>query len=206
MHLCKLGCKHALRRGLECNPLPLAALRYHGVNLWLVWRHASLHVPHPHSCPCFGCWLRGGLVLENGRECRVIFCVDVWWLGNSCLLCMGRAVEVLMPQEQGVCRKGETRAAKEGLGSTNTGWRGNVGGPLSPVPAWDRAGQIKPAEAAGVQVSGCCSSPVAGWVAHHGVAELAWAGRDAAVGSVVRPVLTPGVCARGCARTVPALF
>ena len=44
-----------------------------------------------------------------------------------------------MPWEQGVCGKGETWAAKEGLGSTNTGWWGNVGVLChqSPAPAWD---------------------------------------------------------------------
>lgn len=87
-----------------------------------------------------------------------MFCVGMWWLENSCLLCKGRAVEVPVPQEQGVCRKGETRAAEQGLGTTNTGWWGNVGVLCHQSPAleWDRTGQIEPAEAAWVQVSGCC--------------------------------------------------
>lgn len=74
-----------------------------------------------------------------------------------------------MPGEQGMCRKGETQVAKEGLGSTNTSWCRNLGVLCHQSPAWDQAGQIKPAGASGCRFLGAA----AGWVAEPGVAELA---------------------------------
>lgn len=90
-------------------------------------------------------------------------------------------------------QKGGDPGCKRGVGEHHSSWCRNLDVLCHQSPAWDQAGQIKPAGASGCRFLGAA----AGWVAEPGVAELAWVGREVSVRSVVHPILTPGVCARG---------